>query len=315
MTPLPFLLHIPHSSPPPTTHTHNSYILPSSSSSYTHTHTHTHTERGTQPKEEESIKDVVRSTFETVWFLPPPNHATFNLNNPKKQLTRKSSNNSILDDIKTEIKIEIKNEVNAKSCYNNNNNNDNSNDVNNNNCNDKIKNENGKDDNNNNNNDNKNLNISIGKIDDVKIIPGDNNSPVPVPILLGPQRALDLHVTATAHQIVDVMGDGSSSTWLIQLLREMLHGKREGNEFQNQVQGRRNESLVHCGRLVENLIEMLLKSEEREEVLMKAIEGKRTVQNHIVAVVVTMAVFVEAHPPFAIPHLSILLPYLKVKIR
>ena len=202
--------------------------------------------------------------------------------------------------------MEIKNEINAKNGISN---------VIDNNDNDKIKTEDEKNKESYNDNDNKNLKISADELDDMKIMPGDNNSPVPVPVSLGPQRALDLHVIATAHQIVDVMGDGSSSAWAIQLLREMLHGKREGNEFQNQVQGRRQESLIHCGRLVENLIEMLLKSEEREEVLMKAIEGKRTVQNHIVAVVVTMAVFVEAHPPFALPHLSILLPYLKVRIQ
>ena len=285
---------------PPYTHTY----IHTHTHAHAHTHTHTHTERGTQPKEEESIKDVVRSTFEIVWFLPPPLYATHGINIPKKQITRKLSNNSILDDIKTDIKVEIKNEINASS--NNDNKSSNDVDVNAN----IIKYENKTNDTDSDNVDNINLKISIDKIENTKVLLSENNSPVPV--LFGPQRALDLHVTATAHQIVDVIGDGSSCVWAVQLLRETLHGKREGDEFQNQVQGRRLESLQHCGRLVDNLIEMLLKGEEREEELMKAIKNKRTIQDHIVAVVVTMAVFIEAHPPFALPHLSTLLPYLKV---
>lgn len=75
---------------------------------------------------------------------------------------------------------------------------------------------------------------------------------------------------------------------------------------------RRAESLNHCERLVATLVEMLIQSEEREELLMNAIKDKRTEKDQIVAVVVTIAVFCEAHPPFALPHLSTLLPYLKV---
>ena len=37
----------------------------------------------------------------------------------------------------------------------------------------------------------------------------------------------------------------------------------------------------------------------------------RSLRDHLVAVVVTIAVFCEAHPPFSARHLTVLLPYLK----
>jgi hypothetical protein len=79
------------------------------------------------------------------------------------------------------------------------------------------------------------------------------------------------------------------------------------------VKTRRAESLSHCERLVSTLIEMLFQAEERGEQFMDSIKGKKTPKDQVVAVIVTIAVFCEAHPPFALPHLSTLLPYLKVR--
>ena len=76
---------------------------------------------------------------------------------------------------------------------------------------------------------------------------------------------------------------------------------------------RRLESLTHCESLVSTLVEMLLQTEERGVLIMQAIKGKKTPKEQIVAIINTIAVFCEAHPPFALPHLSTLLPYLKVR--
>ena len=83
-------------------------------------------------------------------------------------------------------------------------------------------------------------------------------------------------------------------------------------QLQKQAKAKRNESMQQCEKIVDSLIEILLKTEEKEPNLMKIIEGKRSVSENIVAVIKTFAMFCEAHPPFALKHISTLLPYLKV---
>ena len=51
-------------------------------------------ERGAQPKEEESIKEVVRATFQQVWFLPPSTSAIRAQSRPRKSLPSSSSSSS-----------------------------------------------------------------------------------------------------------------------------------------------------------------------------------------------------------------------------
>ena len=112
------------------------------------------------------------------------------------------------------------------------------------------------------------------------------------------------------------------------------------------MKARRLESLAHCEKLVASLVEMLLRCEEQDASLIAALEAKhistqgggsgggggpppagsqatqgsqaipgglvsRSLRDHLVAVVVTIAVFCEAHPPFSARHLTVLLPYLK----
>ena len=125
---------------------------------------------------------------------------------------------------------------------------------------------------------------------------------------------LNAHIEATVLQIIDVLSVSESPEWAVLLIRETLHGNSEGNELQAHVKIRREESLIYCEKLLNCLVETLLKSEEKEENLMLKIKGKRSSKEQIVAIVVTIAVFCKAHPPFAIKHLSVLLPYLKVKI-
>ena len=138
-----------------------------------------------------------------------------------------------------------------------------------------------------------------------------NNSPKNTK--LSPKSLSNLHIEATVLQIIDVLSVIESTEWVVLLIRETLHGKSEGNELQINVILRREESLLYCNKLLNCLIDILLKSEEKEYNLMLKIKGKRTSKEQIVAIVVTIAVFCQAHPPFAIDHLSILLPYLKVR--
>jgi hypothetical protein len=156
------------------------------------------------------------------------------------------------------------------------------------------------------------------------------------------EDAMARHIEATALQMVDVVwetvvgrlaaGDDTSQQWMVMLIRETLHGKREGDEAQGQVRARRLESLAHCEKLVGCLVEMLLRCEEQDPALVQVLAAKanaggggggsgggsggggmdpRSLKDQLVAVVVTIAVFCEAHPPFSARHLGVLLPYLK----
>jgi hypothetical protein len=55
----------------------------------------------------------------------------------------------------------------------------------------------------------------------------------------------------------------------------------------------------------------LLKIEENNDEMLLAIHGKRNSQDQLVAIIVTIGILCEAHPPFSMKHLSTLLPYLK----
>ena len=55
-------------------------------------------ERGAQPKEEESIKEVVRATFQQVWFLPPSTSAIRAQSRPRKSLPSSSSSSAMAID-------------------------------------------------------------------------------------------------------------------------------------------------------------------------------------------------------------------------
>jgi hypothetical protein len=123
--------------------------------------------------------------------------------------------------------------------------------------------------------------------------------------------AADEHVRATASQIVEVMTFLENPMWLVQLLREMLHGKGRGEEASAQVKQRRAASLQQCDRLVDAIVELLVATEEENEKIVHALAGRRSLKDHIVAIISTLAVFSEAHPPLLVPHLHSLLPYLK----
>ena len=131
---------------------------------------------------------------------------------------------------------------------------------------------------------------------------------------------LNTHIDATVLQMVEVLSCSESSEWAVLLIRETLHGKNDdtnGIQILNkkQINKKREESIIYCEKLMEGLIEILLKSEENNENLMEKIKGKRDMKDQIVAVIKTISIFCEAHPPFALKHLTVLLPYLKVRTK
>jgi hypothetical protein len=81
--------------------------------------------------------------------------------------------------------------------------------------------------------------------------------------------------------------------WLVNLIREMLHGRSGGNETNKVVLQRRAVSEQHCKKLVDCLVEMLLKTEEDNTAIMSQIEGKRTKSLHVDLIIHTIALFSE----------------------
>jgi hypothetical protein len=127
----------------------------------------------------------------------------------------------------------------------------------------------------------------------------------------GLKMAVQDHIRATSTQIVDVMTHLESPQWLVALLREMLHGNSKGDEVSAQMKQRRQSSLTQCEQLVNTFVDMLLAAEEDDPATLRALSGRRSIKDHIVAIISALAVFSEAHPPLTSSHLHILLPYLK----
>jgi hypothetical protein len=75
---------------------------------------------------------------------------------------------------------------------------------------------------------------------------------------------------------------------------------------------RRQQSLTHCEKIVASLVELLLKTEEGDALVHTYIHEKhKSKSTHIADIIVAIAFFCEAHPPFVSKHLKTLLPYLK----
>ena len=71
-------------------------------------------------------------------------------------------------------------------------------------------------------------------------------------------------LVATAGQIVDIVGNYyiENNQWLVSLIREMLHGKPQGVEITSQTKLRRQETLQQCENLVSTMIDLLIEAEE-----------------------------------------------------
>jgi hypothetical protein len=196
------------------------------------------------PKEEESIKDVVRGTFQTVWFLPPAHSLALSINKPKKQFSRKLSNSGTLNEIKEEMKNEVKSEtvkseavistlspssrnlnvaISEKIVVQNENKSETEIEIN-------IENE--------NENEMKNENFQISTEYKYHENEQENTVSTTVSTSSTPRskyskyEAMEIHLQNTAIQMVDVMCESESGVWAVQLIRETLHGKCEGDELQ-----------------------------------------------------------------------------------
>ena len=79
--------------------------------------------------------------------------------------------------------------------------------------------------------------------------------------------------------------------WMVVLIREMLHGKREGDEDEAQVQlkARRQAALIQWEKIVAAIVEVLLQIEELQETMIAMIQEKnRSVGDQIVGVAAFM---------------------------
>ena len=192
--------------------------------------------RSSMPKEEESIKDIVRSTLQQLWFLPPSANAAASAATGQKKL------------------------------------------------------------------------LTITDSDDNNIVAA---SPLKTSSKKKKKNELLEHSKMTAFQLVDVCSIINDQQIMVSFIRDVLHGKGEGDQQSNQVKQKREHSIAHCRSLVDCLIEMLVQCEEENPNLIAFIEGKRDVKEHLVAVMTALAIFSEAHPPLLTDHLYTILPYLK----
>ena len=176
-----------------------------------------------------------------------------NINKPKKQFSRKllsNSNSSILNEIKEEMKNDVKNEtvksetvistlspssrnlsvvIDEKTIYKNENKTENKTES-------KI--ESKEEIENESKNRTKNESLQISTEYSEKDQYQENTVSTTVSTCSTPHskysnfEALEIHLRNTAMQMVEVMSESDSAVWAVQLIRETLHGKCEGDELQ-----------------------------------------------------------------------------------
>eukprot|EP01038_Epipyxis_sp_PR26KG_P004076 gene4076-5822_t len=121
------------------------------------------------------------------------------------------------------------------------------------------------------------------------------------------------YIESTSFQLIEIISSSPVvHKWVVLLLRDLLHSKGEGNEIQQQVKQRRVASFDHCDKIVANLIETLLRLEEKESTLLFYLKSKnKDPKTFHVEVIISLSMFCEAHPPFLVGRINSLLPYLK----
>tara|TARA_A100001015_G_scaffold124639_1_gene138120 strand:+ start:10 stop:4383 length:4374 start_codon:yes stop_codon:yes gene_type:complete len=125
------------------------------------------------------------------------------------------------------------------------------------------------------------------------------------------QASADSHVEATCFQIVEVIHSlPDTENWMVKMIRDVLHGSKEGEDTKASERKRRQESLLQCEKMVTTLMEMLLQAEENNANIVNKIT-KMTIKEFSVSTIVTLAVFCKAQPTLLSSHLHTLLPYLK----
>jgi hypothetical protein len=132
------------------------------------------------------------------------------------------------------------------------------------------------------------------------------------------KNALCLFIETTSLQLLDLISspsfiENNNQTKMIeQLLRDLLHGKGVGDEVQQQIKQKRLLSISHCEKIVDYLMEYLLKCEEQDIITISEIESKQINRvDRILHVIILLSMFCDAHPPLVNKHLTTLLPYLK----
>ena len=251
-------------------------------------------ERSALPKEEDSIKDTIRTTFYEIWLTIPKHRELLPMNNTTSRLgfgSRKGSTVALSPQHAADhgrMSTSTSNER-LKGTFE----------------------------------------ISISETNAATIAEETSLSSkcpagvaeVPA-ILVTDSRAL--YIESIAMQIIDVISsshniskqDGIKSeldvpSTLTSLIQGVLHGKSDGDEESAAAIKRREQSTLHCESLLKAFLEILLKLEEGYEPLEKVYGRKRSREAQIVGTIFAISVFCSAHPPLLLPHLSALLPYLK----
>lgn len=158
---------------------------------------------------------------------------------------------------------------------------------------------------------------------------GNNKTP-PTSVSLTPKsrdsrrshgRVIDTAILLNCYRIIEVLLSTSPSPaeWIISLVRSVLHSGTEGNETNSMKRSRQHISLKHCTDLIQCLLEMLMICEESKGpdfidstgMIAYLSTVQRSVDDHLVAIFITLSVFCEAHPPLLVKPLPVFIPYLK----
>lgn len=118
------------------------------------------------------------------------------------------------------------------------------------------------------------------------------------------------HLEVTAMQIAGVACHLKDPQWVISIIRDVLDSKAEGSGSPVHVQRKREASLKHCSKLMACLVELLVRC---EEVLARAtaIETRQEAQQRLTSIILGISLLSRAHPPFLLPYVHHFLPYLK----
>jgi len=250
-------------------------------------------ERTALPKEEDSIKDTVRATFHEVW-LTLPKYRELSLNDGQRSASsRRAAAAAAAAGAGAGITVKREETVDAFEMPM----------------------------------DGKSLNVATGTGHiTVQSIALDTEDGVTQPVVelqtvtMPVQSARSEYIEHVAMQIIDVLSSSTQESTksevdaystLTSLIQDVLHGKSDGDEANNAVLKRREQSAAHCIELVKALMEILLKLEEEDSGLQRLYAHRRTREVQLVSTIATIAVFCSAHPPLLLPHMSALLPYLK----
>eukprot|EP01041_Mallomonas_annulata_P001962 gene1962-3810_t len=222
--------------------------------------------RGWLPKEEDTIKDVVRTTFEQLWFTPPPlsiSHTNTNANantvsESPVQIVEENNNinnNIIISSTSIEAKTsETDIETNIETT----------------------------------------ADVPTPPVVSSPIIKRKQSSDsisiststTPTSTATNPTK----HLESTAIQMINVLARASSSDWMIHMVRGILHSKSDGEEAKRQLKTRREQALIQCERIVSILVDILLQTEVNRADSCSVLSAKGL---PVVAIIGTIAVFCE----------------------